>query len=389
MRALACALVACALAGTARADKDKDDGATDEQIVLVNANPKLGDLGQLTRLRRVLESHKMLRKLPASLEKTLEGRDVALGDVDAIRDAFLKTDFESALKLIEEDEQRVLANVIAGDPIPALAELAQWRGLIAAGIDQKDDAIAWFRVALRFNPAWTVERRYASPTVRGLVKKAHREVEQSGALRFDVDPEGAQVAVDGRRPVPATGKLELAAGKHLVVVTADDRRAYAELVDIVPEHTSRFTIKLDPETKNDRAARLVDETVAAPPGKARLKKTKALSKLTGTPRALVIEEATEDKVIARLYDVELKKVSRPIELEGAASSAAIARKIKAALDPDNFVDADSIAVAVRGERKQRWFQKWYVWAAIGAAVAVGGFATFEYASRSPTTLRGF
>ena len=390
MKAAAVALVTSALlASAARADRNHD-GATDEELVLVNANPKLGNLGQITRIKRVLEQHNMLRHLPDSLQKTLDGRDVALDDVEQIREAFLGNDFETALKLIDEDEHRVLDNVVAGDPIPALAELAQWRGLIAAGLDQKDDAVTWFRVALRFNPAWTVDKRYASSAVRALVKRAHREVAQHGYVRLDVDPDGAQAAIDGETPKPASGKLELTVGKHLLVVTAPDHKAYAELIDIEPDHTNHFTYHMDAERKADRAARLVDETVAAPAGKQRLKKTRALAKLTGTSHTLVIEDGSDDRVIVRLYDAELKKVSRPIEIEGSASSAAIARKIKAALDPDALVDADSVAIGTRGrESSSKWYQKWYVWVAVGAVVAVGGFAGYEYASRAPTTVRGF
>jgi hypothetical protein len=209
--------------------------------------------------------------------------------------------------------------------------------------------------------------------VRSLVKKARREVEKTGALRVDADPDGAMISVDGREAIPASGKLDLPVGKHLVVITATDRKAYAELVDIVPSKTERLTIQLQQESKSDRAARLVDETVAAPPGKARL----------------IVEEGSDDKVVVRLYDAQLKKVSKPIELEGGASSAAIARKIKAALDPDTMIDADAIAVAKAARGGQRWYERWYVWVAVGAVVAAGGFAGYELASRGPSSVRGF
>jgi hypothetical protein len=133
------AAVVVALGATARADKES---ASDEQLVLVNAASKLGDFGQITRLKRVLDAHNMLHKLPDSLEKTLEGRDVALADVDTIREAFQTNDFETALKIIDEDERRVLDNVAGGDPIPALAQLAEWRGLIAAGTGQTEEAVS-------------------------------------------------------------------------------------------------------------------------------------------------------------------------------------------------------------------------------------------------------
>lgn len=395
-RKLALALVlGGALTTVARADhNDHSDDATtsEEQVVLVNAAPKLGDngQGQITRLRRALDSRNMLRKLPDGVEAALDGRNVAVGDLDQIRDAYQGADYATALKLIEADEQRVLDNVGGGDPVPALAELSEWRGLIAAGLNQKDEAVKNFRVALRFNPAWNVEKRYASSTVRALVKKARREVEATGSLKVDADPDTAMMVIDGGEPKPASGKLTLTAGKHLVVINAPDRKPYAELVDIEVDQTERLTIALDKETKEDRAARLVDETVAAPPGKARLKKTKALSKqLGGVKRVLFVEDGGEDRVIVRLYDTQRLKVSRPVELEGGASSAAIARKVQAALDPDAMIDASAVPRFGGHERSSHWYEKWYVWAAIGGVVAVGGFAGYEYASRAPTSVRGF
>jgi hypothetical protein len=93
-------------------------------------------------------------------------------------------------------------------------------------------------------------------------------------------------------------------------------------------------------------------------------------------------------VLVRLYDVETKKVSQALEVDGSASSAVIARQIVAALDPDNLVDVNTIVVAQRGRTPTPWYKRWYVWAAVGA-VAVGGYATYDYMSREPTMVRGF
>jgi hypothetical protein len=101
----------------------------------------------------------------------------------------------------------------------------------------------------------------------------------------------------------------------------------------------------------------------------------------------VIEDGSDDKVTLRVYDVGTKKVSKPLDLDGQASSAAIARKVIAALDPDNMMDATNVIV-VEKQRKQHWYERWYVWAGV-AAVAGGGFLTYHYATREPTSIRGF
>ena len=394
MRAALATLLVLA-AGSARADRrvaaSENDApaASDGKVVVVNAAAKLGDLGQIERVRQVLSKRGMLFKLPERLEATLDGRNVLVADVDAIKDAYANSDFTTALKIIDEDQERILRDAANRDPIPALAELSQWRGIIAAANNDPDEAERQFRAAYRFNPAWTIDKRLASPRVRMLVKKAHVEPEDRGVLRVETDPESARVTIDGGEPRAPGGKLELPVGLHLVTVTADDRKPYAELVSIEAGKPYKIEIALDQEDKLDRAAKLVDETVAAPPGKPRLKRTRALAQLTGVPRMLVVEEGSEDHITMRLYDVESRKVSRPLVFDGDATSAVIARKVAAALEPDNLVDVDTLAIpGGKAESEPRWYEHWYVWAGV-AAVVGGGVIGYEMMNRQPTSLRGF
>jgi hypothetical protein len=384
------ALLACGVAIATAREASADDGC-DDQVVVVNAATKGGSVGQIARLRRVLDSRCLLVKLPEPLEATLDGRNMLLADVDAIKEAYANADYEIALKLIQDDEDRILSDAVTRDPIPALSELSQWRGIIAAALNQQDEAIAWFRAAARFNPAWTIDKKLASPRVRALVKRAKREPTQTGKLRIEVDPDDAQIAINGGTPGPLRGGVELSVGKHLVVITAPKRKPYAELVDIEEAEVVRIAISLDNESKLDRAARLVDATAAAPAGKPRLKRARALAKLTGVTRMLFVEDGGDDHVMVRLYDVQTKKVSKALQLDGTASSAAIARKVVAALDPDNLVDVDTIVVSRRiVERPEPtpWYGRWYVWAAVGL-VAGGAYLTYDYAMREPTAVRGF
>jgi hypothetical protein len=396
MRVAITTIAFLALVGTASADKrsktvdaDASEGTGEDpasQLVLMNAAAKLGDIGKIDRVRRVLDERGMLRKLPERLEAALDGRNIAIVDLDAIKDAYAQFDAATALKLIEGDEARILKNVSAGDPIPALAQLSEWRGMIAAQLEHDDEAVNWFRAAYRFNPAWAPDRKLASPRVRGLAKKARTEATQTGKLRVDADPEDAKFTVDGHDSHAVADKVELTAGMHLIVVTATDRRPYAELVEIKPNKTEKMPISLDKETSNDRAARLVDETVAAPPGPARLKSASRLSKVTGVNRILMIEDGNDDHISVRVYDLDAKKVSKQFNLQGSESSAVIARIVTGALDSE-MIDANTV-VLVQHDQPKKWYERWYVWAAVGA-VAVGGFAGYEYMSRSPTSVRGF
>lgn len=380
------ALVLC-FASTAYAGDDEGD----QQVVVVNAASKLGSVGQIARLRRVLDSRNLLVKLDKNLEATLDGRNVLIADVDAIKEAYSSADYETALKIIETDEQRILGEAVSRDPIPALAELSQWRGIIAAALNQQDEALRWFRATYRFNPAWVIDKKLASPRVRSLVKRAKHELDQTGTLRVNADPEDARVSINGGEARSVGEKIALPVGKHLVMITASKRKPYAELVEITEGEAYRIDISLDDESTLDRAARLVDASAAAPAGKPRLKRARALAKLTGVTRLLFIEDGAEDHVMVRLYDVDTKKVSKPLELGNDTSSQTIARQIVAALDPENLVDVNTIVVAQRVDQPVQaspWYSRWYVWAAVGA-VALGGYATYDYMSREPTSVRGF
>jgi hypothetical protein len=384
--------VCIALGGTAFADpieeKEGKKPADDQQLVLLNASAKLGDRGQVDRLRRVLDSRGLLMKLPERMEATLDGRNVLIADVDAIRDLYNRLDFAAALEMVQANETRILAGAVGGDPVPALAALSEWRGLIAAGMDQPDEAVHWFRAAHRLNPAWTPDKKLAGPRVRPLIKKARKETDETGKLRIDADPETALVSIDGGKAQPITEKLTLPVGMHLVTITADKRKLYAEMVDIRANHVEKIEIALEQESQSDRAAKLFDAAVSAPPGKARLKRTRALSAVAGgATRFLVIEEGNEDKVTVRVYDNDTKKVSKPMELDSGASSATIARKVMAALDPDNMVEPSTVMI-IEKQRSQRWYERWYVWVGV-AAIAGGSFLTYQYATREPTTVRGF
>lgn len=359
-----------------------------DQIVLLNASSKLSDMGGIDRLRNVLGSRNMLAMLDDKLAATLDGRNVLIAEVEAIRAAYAKLDYSAALEIIQSNEERILANAGSGDMIPALAQLFEWRGLIAAAQEESDEAIGHFRTAVWLNPAWQPDRKLgASPTIRKLVKKARRPIEETGKLRVDSPNEGAMVTIDGGKPSPAGEKVEVPVGMHLIVITAEGFNTYAELVDIKEDGFERFEIELDNESKADRAAKLVDATIAAAPGKARLAKMKRLTKLTKQTRYLVVESNSDSNIKFRLYDIDAIKVSKPITLDGSETSAEITAKITAALDPDNMLDPGTIMV-VEKQRSQRWYERWYVWVGIGAVVG-GGILTYQYMSREPETVRGF
>src|SRR3569623_712003 len=158
-----------------------------------------------------------------------------------------------------------------------------------------------------------------------MVKKAKRDPDETGTLRVASEPADATITIDGGEAHAADEKIELPIGMHLVVVSADGRKPYAALAELTTAAPYKIQLALDKES--------------------------------------------------------------PLELAGTTSSAAIARKVQAALDPENLIDANTIVVTSQADQP-KWYSHWYVWA--GAALLVGGaVGTYEYMSASPTSLRGY
>ncbi|HTL33943.1 MAG TPA: hypothetical protein VL326_12500 [Kofleriaceae bacterium] len=340
-------LLAAAVLAIAAAPAAADDAAVEQsRVVVVNATA--GNAGPVARIHRVLDARNLLFNLDADLEATLDGRNGLIDDLDAIQEDYARSDFDAALAIIDKNEQRLLAEPVGHDLAVALAELAQWRGLVAAAQNNQDDAELWFRAAFRFNPALVIPDKLQSPRVRSLIKRAKHEPDAQGSLKVRSDDD-AQMAVDGGDPTRPGETAMLPIGMHLVVVTAPKRRPHAELVEIRADKLSRLEAQLDDESKLDRAARMVDATAAAPSGQPRLKRANALSKLTGAQKLLVIEDSSGDNVTLRIYDTAAKRTSRMLQLDSSASSAFIAREITAALEPNSLLDAKDNGAAASGK----------------------------------------
>jgi len=386
VRQLAVAVLLSSLASVARADDDTSGDS--KQVVLVNATAKASALPGIDRVRRVLDGRGMIFKLPATIVQLLDGSNLAVTDIDQIRGAIDDSDFKEAKKLIDADEKRVLASVGAGDPVPALAELSQWRGLVAT-LDEgnTEEAVSWFRAAVRFNPMWEPSGRFASaPSIKKLFQEAKKDPSENGKLRVDATPSDARVRIDGKENHASGEKIELPIGVHLVVVSAADRSPVAMLAHVKQGATVKLPVELAKESRDDRAGRLLEATVSEPSGKSRLKAAKPLAKLIGAPRLLYFEDVGDDKLVLRMYDVDAQKVSKQFDVDSSSPSTAITRKVLSALDFEGGGESSSGGGGGGTDGPTPWFKRWYVWVgvAVVAGVAIGGY---EYASRSPTAVR--
>jgi len=355
---------------TAAADDEADDG-----VAVVNVGG-VASAGQLAKLRKRLDALGALHPTPPELAAALDGS--AAVDLEPIREAFERFDYDRAEELIEQSVTDLLTT---GDPeriAKPLAELLHFRGLISDELDDATEAEKWFAASFRLDPDRPIDTDSTPPRVRRVIQKARTVGRADGKIELDVvdeDEDLVRVAVDGGPMTRIGGGLDVAAGYHLVVVTAPERSPFAKLVRVGPDRTVDLTVELSPETEVARARRARDAVLTARSDKARLKKARPLAKITGARKLLVIE-GDDAELMVRVFDLEARTISAPLSLREATRPAVLADLLG--------VDGGSLG----RDRDRAWYERWYVWVGV-AAVTGGGYATWELTHREPTSIRGF
>ncbi len=391
---LACIAALATLAGPAAADRAGRPGSAADRtdagggVVLVNATSKRGDIGTYEKLRRVLDANDLLIKLAPPMQQLMDGRRLAIEDLASIRDAYVRMEYDTALGIVDQNERRVVANAASGDPLPPLAALQLWRGLIALGQEEDPKALEYFRAAHRFDPTVLPDPAFRrAPTVQKLLRSAAEPVKTTGKLKIELASAATVVTIDGGKPQDVSQRLSLATGLHVVIITERGMKPYLEIVNILPGQLERIAPELEPETMDDRAARLVDATVTAPPGRARLRSADEVARLIGRKRFLYIEDMADGRMTIRVYDVATARVSKTVDLDLTVSESAIRRKLIAAVSPENMLDTTRVVLVEQPAASKAWYERWYVW--VGAAAVLGGGALgYHYMTQEPMFVSG-
>jgi hypothetical protein len=165
------------------------------------------------------------------------------------------------------------------------------RGVTAFDERRFDEAATEFRAAYDLSPAFAVlynigqvnvalgkaveaVEAFEKYLVQGGVKIAagrRREVEKEldrqrariGTIALQVQPEGAEIRVDGglAGTAPLAEPVRITAGKHTIVVLASGYDAQVRALDVEPESRVVIELKLDPTAIKPR----IDSTIAATP----------------------------------------------------------------------------------------------------------------------------
>ncbi len=372
MRTALLALTALAWAAPAAADERRRD---DESVAIINgAAPDVVGPEVLDRLRKRLDALGVLHATPPGVAAALEGSSPV--DLRPIELAYQDLDYAQAEQLIDVALGDLLATADPFQLARPVAALLRWRGLVAAALGSRDDAIDAFAASLRIDPDQVVDRGALPPRVRELFDRAERPNRKSGVVALDTGGEELDLAIDGGRPRAARRELRLEAGLHLLVVTAADGAHDAALVMVEADRVVDHRPALARESDASVARRLRDDTLDASTDRARLARAQPLAELTGARKLLMLEGDDPDRLRVRVYDLDARTVSAPIELRQATRPAVLAALVG--------VD-DGLA---RGPSKP-WHKRWYVWAAAGVVVVGASAGVYAYSQRPPDRITGF
>lgn len=338
------------------------------------------------RLRRILQEQQRLSPQPEEVTAALEGQPPPDPDFAEVRRALAEFRYQDAERELSAMIDGLLEHTNAQIARP-LAAIFGWRGLLAAVDDrarpqeQRKNARQFFAAALALDDSLTIDPAMTSPRVRLLVEEARRQRPDEGELLLTVtlarsdkrvvaeDREGdagrsgelsAELSIDGKPSATFGASIPISVGWHLLRVTAPRRAPVYRVIEVGKGAPTRVQIELGPEGKSDQVLRLVGETASVPEGRPRLAAAARLGEALGSPRLLVLESFESQRAKIRLYDVAERRISQQFSFSQADSTSTVSAAIGRAFEMSGSEGPPP-----------RWYQRWQVWAGVGAVVAVG------------------
>lgn len=345
------------------------------------------------RLRRILQEQQRLSPQPEEVTAALEGQPPPDPDFTEVRRALAEFRYQDAERELSAMIDGLLEHTSAQIARP-LAAIFGWRGLLAAVDDrarpqeQRKNARQFFAAALALDDSLTIDPAMTSPRVRLLVEEARRQRPDEGELLLTVtlargkrvvaedregdagrsgEPSGelaaelsAELSIDGKPSATFGASIPISVGWHLLRVTAPRRAPVYRVIEVGKGAPTRVQIELGPEGKSDKVLRLVGETASVPEGRPRLAAAARLGEALGSPRLLVLESIESQRAKIRLYDVAERRISQQFSFSQADSTSTVSAAIGRAFEMSGSEGPPP-----------RWYQRWQVWAGVGAVVAVG------------------
>jgi len=276
---------------------------------------------------------------------------------------------EAMARVALDEAERALYDAIATFGAPASPEVFEeyWTtqlelASVLLEAQKQQSALQLFARAVVLAPDHEMDPERFSPFVRDGFADARRTAAllPRGSLVVESDPPGAEVIVDGVVRGVAPAEIEgLFSGEHVVALRMDGRAPFARLVP-VGAGESRVTVLLAPAA-DGRTDGESPEVLAG-----------RLARTLDAEAALVVA-ATTGSVRVRVVPVSQDAADAWRELPGDESTWAT--ELDGLLRRPERTRID-YRVRVRPPPPPSWYERWYFWTAVGAAVAGGVILTF-------------
>lgn len=333
-----------------------------QDVVVYNAAPdpalRAAWAGPATALRQRLEARGRAFAVPAEVAAALEGHDRASAeevDLREARDAFARFEHARALALLNNQERTALAALRDAHLREAIADIALLRGQVALAAEDKGGAARAFRLYARCAPQRPAldPAKHPPAVIRAAEANATAAEGTKGALAVAGLPTGGQLFVNG-----APAAESLAPGPHLLTAQAPGYQPHAEIIDVPSGVTVDLRLALRPSTPAQRvqAARRRGDPHAA-------------LEAAGAPAALILQPLHDRRAL----------VHRRLASGETSETVPISRdRLDAALA---LIGPELVAEAPRGEPRTAWYERWWVWTALGVVAAAGATTGVVLATR--------
>lgn len=375
MRAGLCAVMTLWLSASAQ--------AADPSVAVVNLAGS-DAVSRTQEVRAYLSGRGAARSYESPLGELLEGRTKPFTlDLEAVRGAYAAFDYAGAQQRLTTMMDEALKRAPDGALLATVCELLMWRGVVAVAQDDAKAARHWFVGLANLDPGYSLDKARFNPRVQRAFARARewsrRKGGRPGTIAITTDPPTATGTVDGHQVEP--GAISASRGLHLVVLSKRGFQRSATLIEVRSRRTSEQRVELLPEGKPAMAARTLTEASARRSLGERAASMGQLCALIGVRRALAIENLDDRALVARLYEVERKRVraSEPVALGAQSSLDSVGRLVGIVqFGPTALPGGGQGANLVQGSpapTAKPWYRKWWIW----TTVAVVGVAATSVA----------
>ncbi len=304
-----------------------------------------------------------------------------LAAISAI-EAHLVNAHRAAVRLEESDALRELARAESlAEQHLTIPGMAAWYAevelaiaLTAAQAELGGLADAALHRAASVDPSRTVRAAEARPELVERSRAAVRAAVTGPRGRFNLraDAEGARAFLDDRPLGALPREVEVPVGPHVLRIDAPGCRSWAQLVQVLEGDRSPVVVELAPTSARVEAARA--ETAARAGHPADVEEALGALRSLGPPALwmLWVGSGPEDCAVAVRCTAGGCEAPARLTPDTIASLSDAAGAMSPARLPPALAWLDARAPITAAD--EPWWERWYVWAAVGAILAAGAAA---------------